>query len=166
MSKPESESGDIFHLDNFRTLVELMAEHDLSEVEMRRGNERLRLRRGAMVPTMSVQAPTYAPPPASAPAAAASAPSAPAAAAPASEEGTIIRSPMVGTFYLSAKPGQPPFVKVGDQVGPETTICIIEAMKVFNEIPAETSGKILAVLAENGAAVEYNQPLFRLDPRG
>jgi acetyl-CoA carboxylase biotin carboxyl carrier protein len=70
---------------------------------------------------------------------------------------------MVGTFYASSSPDSAAFVKVGDQVGPETTVCIIEAMKVFNEIPAEASGKIVAVLAENGAPVEFGQPLFRLE---
>jgi acetyl-CoA carboxylase biotin carboxyl carrier protein len=75
-----------------------------------------------------------------------------------------IRSPMVGTFYAAASPDSPPFVKVGDQVGPESTVCIVEAMKVFNEIPAECSGKIVAVLATNGASVEYGQALFRVAP--
>ena len=75
-----------------------------------------------------------------------------------------IRSPMVGTFYTAASPDSPPFVKVGDQVGPESTVCIVEAMKVFNEIPAECSGKIAAVLATNGQSVEYGQPLFRVTP--
>jgi len=69
---------------------------------------------------------------------------------------------MVGTFYISANPESPPFVKVGDQVGPDTTVCIIEAMKVFNEIPAGCSGKITAMLVENGDAVEYGQRLFQI----
>ena len=73
---------------------------------------------------------------------------------------------MVGTFYVSANPESPPFVKIGDHVGADTTVCIIEAMKVFNEIPAETTGKIVAVLVENGAPVEFGQPLFRIDPKG
>jgi acetyl-CoA carboxylase biotin carboxyl carrier protein len=77
---------------------------------------------------------------------------------------TLIRSPMVGTFYAAANPESAPFVKVGDQVGPETTVCVIEAMKVFNEIPAESSGKIVAILVENGAPVEFSQPLFRVEP--
>ena len=71
---------------------------------------------------------------------------------------------MVGTFYTAANPDSPPYVKIGDQVGPETTVCIVEAMKVFNEIPAECSGKIVAILAENGDAVELGQPLFRVEP--
>ena len=79
-------------------------------------------------------------------------------------DGLTINSPMVGTFYTSSSPEAAAFVKVGDQVGPDTTVCIVEAMKVFNEIPAECSGKIAAVLVENGAAVEFGQPLFRVEP--
>ncbi len=75
----------------------------------------------------------------------------------------LIQSPMVGTFYTRANPDAEPFVKVGDQISPETTVCVIEAMKVFNEIPAEISGEIVAVLAENEEAVEYGKPLFKVD---
>jgi acetyl-CoA carboxylase biotin carboxyl carrier protein len=75
----------------------------------------------------------------------------------------VIKSPMVGTFYSASKPESPPFVKVGDAVGPDTTVCIIEAMKVFNEIPAECSGRIVAVLLANGDPVEFGQPLFKVD---
>jgi acetyl-CoA carboxylase biotin carboxyl carrier protein len=77
----------------------------------------------------------------------------------------VIKSPMVGTFYSAANPESPPFVKVGDHVGLETVVCIIEAMKVFNEIPAEVSGQIAAVLVENGAPVEFGQPLFKVQVR-
>ena len=73
---------------------------------------------------------------------------------------------MVGTFYAAPKPGEPPYVQVGDRVQPDTTVCIIEAMKVFNEIQAEVSGRIVEVLVENGEPVEYNQPLFKVDPNG
>jgi acetyl-CoA carboxylase biotin carboxyl carrier protein len=72
---------------------------------------------------------------------------------------------MVGTYYAAANPDAPPFVKVGDRVGRDTTVCIIEAMKVFNPIPAETAGQIVAVLVESGAPVEFGQPLFKVDPR-
>ena len=72
---------------------------------------------------------------------------------------------MVGTFYTASSPESPAFVKVGDHVGPDTIVCIIEAMKVFNEIPAEMSGQIAAVLVENGAPVEFGQPLFKIDTR-
>ena len=92
----------------------------------------------------------------------------PSPAAVPADDGKIalIRSPMVGTFYSASDPDTPAYVKVGDHVGPETTVCIVEAMKVFNEIPAETSGKIMAVLVENGAPVEFGQPLFKVDTRG
>jgi acetyl-CoA carboxylase biotin carboxyl carrier protein len=70
---------------------------------------------------------------------------------------------MVGTFYMASSPEAGPFVKIGDHVGPDSTVCIIESMKVFNEIPGEVSGKILAVLVENGDPVEYGQPLFKVD---
>ena len=78
----------------------------------------------------------------------------------------VIKSPIVGTFYAAPNPESPAFVKVGDHVGPETTVCIVEAMKVFNQIPAEVSGKITAVLVENGQPVEFGQPLFKVDTRG
>jgi acetyl-CoA carboxylase biotin carboxyl carrier protein len=99
------------------------------------------------------------------PVTAAAVPAPAAAAQPAADEGQIvlIKSPMVGTFYTAPSPEAAPYVKVGDHVGPDTTICIVEAMKVFNEIPAETSGKIVAVLVENGDPVEYGQPLFKVD---
>jgi acetyl-CoA carboxylase biotin carboxyl carrier protein len=77
----------------------------------------------------------------------------------------LIKSPMVGTFYAASDPDSGPYVKVGDPVGPDTTVCIVEAMKVFNEIPAEVSGKIVAVLVENGEPVEFGQPMFKVDTR-
>jgi acetyl-CoA carboxylase biotin carboxyl carrier protein len=82
-----------------------------------------------------------------------------------SKDVILVKSPMVGTFYAASDPNTPPFVKVGDHVGPETIVCIVEAMKVFNQIPAEAAGRVIAVLAENGVPVEFGQPLFKLDPR-
>ena len=76
-----------------------------------------------------------------------------------------IKSPMVGTFYLSPDPDSTPYVKVGDSVGKGTTVCIVEAMKVFNEIQSEVSGKVVAILVENGEPVEFGQPLFKIDTR-
>ena len=76
----------------------------------------------------------------------------------------VVKSPMVGTFYLASSPDAPPFAKVGDRIGPEKTVCIVEAMKVFNEIPAGVSGQIVAMLVENGAPVEFGQPLIKVDP--
>ena len=166
MSNGGSLPNDIFDVKRVRRLVELMKEHDLSELDLKDGEQRVRLRRGAE-PLVSYPVSYASPPPsaaASAPSAAPSSGGTPAAAAPAAESGVVIKSPMVGTFYLSANPESPPFVKVGDHVGPETTVCIVEAMKVFNQIPADMSGQITAVLAENGQPVEFGQPLFRVSP--
>ena len=158
-----SSPGDVFDVRKVRKFIELMNEHDLTEIDLRQGDQRIRLRRGPETVTV-----------AAAPGASFGAVAAPAAqGAPAEakggtaarDDGTIlIRSPMVGTFYSAANPESPPFVKVGDQVGPDTTVCIIEAMKVFNEIPAECSGRIIAMLAQNGDPVEFGQPLFRVEP--
>jgi acetyl-CoA carboxylase biotin carboxyl carrier protein len=155
--------GDVFDVRKVRKFIELMNEHDLAEIDLRQGDQRIRLRRGPE--TVAVAA---AP---SIPTAAAHSPIAhPAQAdktgATEADEGNtiVIRSPMVGTFYAAANPESAPFVKVGDQVGPETTVCIVEAMKVFNEIPAECSGRILAALVQNGDPVEFGQPLFRVEP--
>lgn len=169
---PESEQemantptgGDIFDVRKIRRLIELMKEHDLNEIDLRDGDVRVRLRKGGETIIAETRpAMNYAPAPA---AAAPSSPSAPAAPAAAVDNLPVIKSPMVGTFYLSANPESPPFVKVGDHVGADSTVCIIEAMKVFNEIPAEMTGKVVAILVENGAPVEYGQPLFRIDPKG
>jgi acetyl-CoA carboxylase biotin carboxyl carrier protein len=93
------------------------------------------------------------------------APAQPAPAKAEEEHIVLIRSPMVGTFYAASDPDSPAYVKVGDPVGPETVVCIVEAMKVFNQIPAEVSGRIVAVLVENGEPVEYGQPMFKVDTR-
>ena len=158
-----SNPGDVFDVRKVRRLVELMNEHDLAEIDLRQGEQRLRLRRGADTPVITglPAAPAPVAPAAPAPVAPAETPAAPAA--PAADSGKVIKSPMVGTYYAASSPEAAPFVKVGDQVGPDTTICIIEAMKVFNEIPAECSGKITDILVEPGAAVEFGQPLFRIE---
>jgi acetyl-CoA carboxylase biotin carboxyl carrier protein len=156
---------DIFDVRKIRRLVELMKEHDLSEIDLREGETRIQIRRG-QEPVITV--------PAAAPAASAPLPAAvksdPAAlavaAAPAEDQHiAVVKSPMVGTFYAAPDPDSPPYVKVGDHVGPETTVCIVEAMKVFNQIPAEVAGKVQAVLVENGEPVEFGQPLFKVDTR-
>ena len=153
---------DVFDVRKIRRLVELMKEHDLTEVDLRQEDMRIQLRRGGPGEEVVVRPIPQAAAPAPAPAAV------PAAApAPADDKNlTEITSPIVGTFYIASDPNSPPFVKVGDHVGPETTVCIIEAMKVFNEIPAETAGKIIAVLAKNGDTVDYGQPLFKVDTDG
>jgi acetyl-CoA carboxylase biotin carboxyl carrier protein len=153
--------NDIFDVKKIRRLIELMKEHDLNEVDLRDGDVRVRLRKGGEQQYV-VESRPAAPIQAAAPVAAGGG----APAAPAVDNLPVIKSPMVGTFYLSANPESPPFVKVGDHVGNESTVCIIEAMKVFNEIPAEITGKIVAVLVENGSPVEYGQPLFKIDPKG
>jgi acetyl-CoA carboxylase biotin carboxyl carrier protein len=168
-SNSGSSSGDVFDVKKVRKFIELMNEHDLSEIDLRQGEQRIRLRRGPETVAVSTSPQMLMPSsPAQSSHAGGGAIGAASGAAAMVEvgSGTLIRSPMVGTFYSAANPESPPFVKVGDQVGPETTVCIIEAMKVFNEIPAECSGKIVAALVENGAAVEFNQPLFRVEPNG
>jgi len=159
-SNSGSVPGDVFDVRKVRKFIELMNEHDLTEIDLRQGEQRIRLRRGPETVTVATTPPGGPP---------VSFPGSPVetkggAAAPDDAKTVLIRSPMVGTFYSAANPESPSFVKVGDQVGPETTVCIIEAMKVFNEIPAECSGRIVAMLVQNGDAVEFGQPLFRVDP--
>lgn len=163
-----AKSGDApFDLDKLKQLVEMMESHGLTEVNLRRGDEQWRLRRG---PEVVQVAPQYAPAPmpmaaASAPVIASAAPASAAAAAPAADAGLIdIKSPTVGTFYAAPSPGEPAFVSVGSVVTPETIVCLLEAMKVFNQIPAEVSGTITAILVKSGDAIEFGQPLFRVKP--
>jgi acetyl-CoA carboxylase biotin carboxyl carrier protein len=155
-------SGDApFDLDKLKQLVEMMESHGLTEVHLRRGDEQWRLRRGPEVVQVPQQ---YAPAPvpmAAAPVASSTAP----AVAPAADAGLIdIKSPTVGTFYAAPSPGEPAFVSVGSVVTPETIVCLLEAMKVFNQIPAEVSGTITAILVKSGDAIEFGQPLFRVKP--
>jgi acetyl-CoA carboxylase biotin carboxyl carrier protein len=155
---------DIFDVRKIRRLVELMKEHDLGEIDLRQGDTRIQLRRGLGGAVQVSGSPTAVFAPAAAPAEPAK-PQAAAAAPAESDKFGVIKSPMVGTFYAAPDPESPPYAKVGDHVGPDTTVCIVEAMKVFNQIPAEVSGKIVAVLVENGEPVEFGQPLFKVDPR-
>ncbi len=153
--------ADIFDVKKVRQLIELMKEHDLSELDLRQDENRVRIRRGGEVVTYSAPAVAAAPAPALQPAA----PAAPVTASDASDARMlVIKSPMVGTFYKASGPDTPVFVKVGDRIGPEKTVCIIEAMKVFNEIPAGVSGQVVAILVENGAPVEFGQALMKVDP--
>lgn len=161
MSKEKSED-QVFDVARIRDLIELMKEHELSEVDLKQADKRIRLRRGHDGPVMMA-----APQPAAmaAPSAAPSAPSASESSAPAEDENVVfIKSPTVGTYYSKPKPDAPPFVKVGDHVAPDTIVCLVEAMKMFNEIPAGVSGKIVACLVENESPVEVNQPLFKVAP--
>jgi acetyl-CoA carboxylase biotin carboxyl carrier protein len=148
-----------FDLDKLRELVELMEKHGLTEVNLRRGDERWRLRRGPQeVVSMLPAAVNYAPLPGGGAGVAPLAEAAPVAA------GLLIKSPTVGTFYAAPSPEDPPFVSAGSRVDPETIVCIVEAMKVLNQIPAEVSGTIVEILVKNGDPVEFGQPLFRVRP--
>jgi acetyl-CoA carboxylase biotin carboxyl carrier protein len=156
MAGPPSSQGDIFDVKRIRRLVELMNEHELAEIDLRQADQRIRLRKGGEpIITTEVARPA---------AAAGGTPAGGSAAAAASSDLVEIKSPMIGTYYASSSPETPPFVKVGDHVGPTSTVCIIEAMKVFDEIPAEVSGLVVSVLVDNGEPVEFGQPLFKIDP--
>jgi acetyl-CoA carboxylase biotin carboxyl carrier protein len=161
-------ADDVFDVRRVRRLVELMQEFELAEIDLRQAEQRIRLRKDQdpVVMQGGYQG-GYAPMPAAhtpQPVAAPAAPPVGSSANSGEPAGALyVTSPMVGTFYLSSSPDSPAFVKVGDQVGPETIVCIVEAMKVFNEIPAEVSGKITAVLVDNAAPVEYGQKLFRVE---
>jgi acetyl-CoA carboxylase biotin carboxyl carrier protein len=148
-----------------KELVRLMVENDLTELDLRDEQETVTVKRpGLHVPPQVIAAPMMHPAVhAPAPTAAAASPAAPAAA-PAAEKLPAIESPMVGTFYASPGPDKAPFVTVGAKVGPDTTVCLIEAMKIFNEIKAETSGTVEEVLVKSGQPVEFGQPLFRIRP--
>jgi acetyl-CoA carboxylase biotin carboxyl carrier protein len=168
MSDAENSSEDVFDVERIRRLVELMEDHDLREVDLRQSEHRIRLKRGSdpiiTGPAMPAMQQHAAPPPAPV-APIPSAAAAPEAASEDEEHITVIKSPMVGTFYARANPNADKFVGIGDSVEPETTVCIIEAMKVFNEIPAETRGKIIAILAEDEEPVDFGRPLFKVDTR-
>jgi len=147
-----------------KKLIELLEESSLTEMEIVEGEESVRLSRAGMVNQPMMQHAF----PAAAPMAAAPLPvaAAPAAVDPATAqgadvpEGEQVRSPMVGTFFASPSPDAPPFVSLGQKVSEGETMCIIEAMKMFNQIEAEVSGTVVAILVENGQPVEFDQPLF------
>lgn len=145
-----------------KKLIELLEESGVAEIEIKEGEESVRIsRHGSSAPQMMYSAPPQFSMPVSAPAA----PAAAAEAAPASEEisGHVVRSPMVGTFYRAPSPGAKAFVEEGQSVKVGDTLCIIEAMKLLNQIEADKAGTIKAVLVENGQPVEYNQPLFVIE---
>lgn len=153
------EENDVFDVERVRELVELMIEHGLSELDLRQHGQTIKLRRGG---TETVVAPTQAAPAVAAPA---TSPAPAAAPAPAEDADLIvIKSPMVGTFYSRPNPDSDSFVQVGQTISEDTTVCIIEAMKVFNEIAAEVSGTVEAVLVGNEEPVEFGKPLFKIRP--
>lgn len=149
-------------LRKLKTLIDLVAESGIAELEVTEENDKVRIVN--KVQTVAVAAPVAAPVVAAAPAPVAAAPAPAATPAPAAEEakveGTPVTSPMVGTFYRAPSPGAAPFVNVGDKVTAGQTLCIIEAMKLLNEIEAETSGTIKEICVENGQPVEFGQTLF------
>jgi len=157
-----------------KELIEFLIEKDVTEFELERGDVKLRVKRGQEVhmvsapPSVSMVA---SPQPFAAPiASAASAPAAPAAsaapAAPAEEEGLhSVKSPIVGTFYEAPSPGSPPFIKVGDHVNAGQVLCIVEAMKLMNEIESDVAGEVVKIVVNNGQPVEYGQSLFKIRPK-
>jgi acetyl-CoA carboxylase biotin carboxyl carrier protein len=147
-----------------KTLVDLVSESNISELEITEAEGKVRIvKAGYGVPTtmmmqpagqMMMQAPQQAAPAGEAP------PAAPVAEVAAAPTGHVVKSPMVGTFYRSASPGSKPFVEIGSAIKEGDAICIVEAMKIMNEIEADMSGTVTKILVENGQAVEYGQPLF------
>ena len=148
-----------FDVRTVEQLVALMSKHELSEIDLREGEQRITLRRGGFAPTTTlspvVEQPTPVPTPKATPT--------PPSAQPARQLREI-KSPTVGTFYAQEKPGSPPYVSVGARVAPTTVVCQIEAMKIFNEIQAECSGVVVEVCVPNKDFVEFGTVLFRIDP--
>ena len=144
-------SLDIEHL---KGLIALMIDNDLNRMELREGDSHILLRRGQ--PVMTTLPAVHPANPV--------VPGQPAGSSVAESNEVLIRSPMVGTFYALPDPESPPFVNVGTVVEPNTVVCLIEAMKVFNELKAEVSGRIAKVLVKNAEAVEFDQPLFAVTP--
>jgi len=150
-----------------KKLIELLEQSDIAELEIREGEESVRISRASAAgqPNFIAAAPQPPPIPLAPPSpSVASEPSKPESAANAEiPEGNLVRSPMVGTFYRSPSPGSRPFVEEGDSVKAGDTLCIIEAMKILNQIECEKAGTVRRVMVENGQPVEYNEPLFVID---
>jgi acetyl-CoA carboxylase biotin carboxyl carrier protein len=147
-------------LRKLKTLIDLVSESNVSELEITEAEGKVRIVKGGGVAVHHAAAPQL-PALAAQPAPAAATPS--AAPVPAAPAGHVVKSPMVGTFYRSSAPGAKPFIEIGSQVKEGDTVCIIEAMKILNEIEADKSGTITRILCENGQAVEYGQPLFTIE---
>ena len=142
-------------LDQVKELIDLMLANDLTELSVKDGDKQVALRRGVSDNVVNV-APPHA--------VAVPLPAGNQQSESAASDLIEVRSPMVGTFYAASSPESAPFVEVGSEIGPETVVCIVEAMKVMNEIKAEVKGTIVEVLVEDGKPVEYGQGLFRIDP--
>jgi acetyl-CoA carboxylase biotin carboxyl carrier protein len=158
-----------------KELIDFLIEKDISEFELERGDVKVRIKRGGetaapvithavQMAAMPIAAQSTQASQSAAPTSASASPSAPSAAA-AEEQLHTVKSPIVGTFYEAPGPGALPFVKPGDQVAAGQVLCIIEAMKLMNEIESDTSGEVVKVLVSNGQPVEYGQPLFAIRPR-
>jgi acetyl-CoA carboxylase biotin carboxyl carrier protein len=153
-------------LKEIKELIKLVSEADVSEVEVEKGDFKIAIKK-IEEKTTFVQAPVAAPAPiqVSIPAAPVAAPAVPVASAPVTSNLITVKSPMIGTFYKSSAPDKPAFVNVGDEIKVGSVLCVVEAMKLFNEIESEVSGKIVKVLVENASPVEYDQPLFLVEPK-
>ena len=174
--EPGATSLDV---DALRQIVEMLEASDVTRLVWQKGDERLYIRRGhgpaptivhhaaPVTPSVSPVAPLpmeYATPGPARPSAPAPAPAAAAPAKPAEKPGQVMTSPFVGTFYRTPAPDQPPFVEVGSVVKKGQVLCIVEAMKLMNEIEAEMAGRVVEILVENGQPVEFGQALFRIEP--
>ncbi len=151
------------NLKEIRALLELLREYGLTEVEIEKSGERVRIRREATAAAPPGPAPAGAAPAMAVPASQ----TAPAAGAPPDERPrhlVTVEAPMVGTFYRASSPDADPYVREGDAIKEGQVLCIIEAMKLMNEIESKVSGRVIRVLAENGQPVEYGQPLFLIEP--
>jgi len=166
MPEKPTESNSPFDIQSIHQLVRLMKKYDLMSMDLVKGPTKIRLRRrlesegvaaSPAVPVVVSHSPVPAAPVAQA------RPETPAPT-PAASNDLVIESPMVGTFYSSSAPDAPPYVSVGTAIRPDSTVCVIEAMKVFTDIPAGVSGKVTEILVKNGQSVEYGQPLFRVQP--
>jgi acetyl-CoA carboxylase biotin carboxyl carrier protein len=169
--KGREEPNTFMNQKELKELIDFLIEKDISEFELERGDVKVRIKRGgetaATVITHAVPIPMAVPPAQSSQSAAPATVASPAAATPAAAEEELhaVKSPIVGTFYEAPGPGALPFVKPGDQVAAGQVLCIIEAMKLMNEIECDASGEVVKVLVNNGQPVEYGQPLFAIRPR-
>lgn len=166
MTDDKRDSPRPFDVRTVEYLLKLMTDHDLSELELKEGDQRIRLRKGAAIPPGFLPAPAHYSPAANHPAPNSIPTPITQVPVPATtaEKLVEIKSPMVGTFYSKPKPDKPEFVSVGSSVKPDTVVCLIEAMKLYNDIKAEVSGQIAEVCVKNGDFVEFNQVLFRVQP--